>query len=627
MTSTHDGYFSHKFGHLTNIHAFGESATTTSTSFTAALYAMNPSSSSSTSDVYRVPKGLMDFSLGNGFEGIQNRQPTVAMKAKKSISLQTLGYSDISPLMGKRGLNFHIRQHGMGNFTKNSSFDCIDLQSVLAMEWLRQTSLLRFSKLFEVSSPKKLVSKDSVRLKGHSNSQNTLETMPAETLYGMPLSAVCSKTNTGCPLPVFVTGLMDYLVENAAGAEGIFRKNGVKRAIQEIKERCSALSVNDPVPSDLISSSQLNDLADALKQYFRELPECLMTEKVSIMLENSVTDLPEEKHFLALQYCILLLPSEHREALMILLRFLNGIARQSSTNQMTEENLATCLMPSLFCLPLSSIGSTPRISTRSMRRKSTGMPNEKERNAYNAIKQVLTRMIREHNQLQYLPKEMSKEVGYASQWELNYDLKVPTKNGIFDFHAEDSHRPFKRLYTELKKDFFADWNRWTLERIKSDGTQVYSRDLNDAVLHNRRVWDRNVTSFQRIGTCGQNYDVLKVSYQALHQNTEKHAYLGRWWSYSEMVGGVLMCSLIERSIIPVGARSLEPRVNMYKSAFLFTSNSDSITVTYCARIDLRGKTSSWYKKIYGDIIVEQMQSLRLYFLSLYGGNTALETLV
>jgi deleted in liver cancer protein len=98
----------------------------------------------------------------------------------------------------------------------------------------------------------------------------------------------------------------------------------------------------------LLNDSQLNDLADSLKRYFRELPECLFTNRLSKMLENVVVELPPECHFHALHLCVLLLPAENREALFILLKFLKGISRHSGTNQMCAQNLATCWMPSLF---------------------------------------------------------------------------------------------------------------------------------------------------------------------------------------------------------------------------------------------------------------------------------------
>jgi deleted in liver cancer protein len=58
--------------------------------------------------------------------------------------------------------------------------------------------------------------------------------------------------------------------------------------------------------------------------------------------------LPEEVRADAVQAAILLLPDEHREVLFILLEFLSSVSENSMFNQMTANNLAVCLAPSLF---------------------------------------------------------------------------------------------------------------------------------------------------------------------------------------------------------------------------------------------------------------------------------------
>lgn len=49
-----------------------------------------------------------------------------------------------------------------------------------------------------------------------------------------------------------------------------------------------------------------------------------------------------------MQSAVLLLPDEHREVLQHLLEFLHNVAENSEYNQMTANNLAVCLAPSLF---------------------------------------------------------------------------------------------------------------------------------------------------------------------------------------------------------------------------------------------------------------------------------------
>ena len=100
------------------------------------------------------------------------------------------------------------------------------------------------------------------------------------------------------------------------------------------------------------------DVSDILKQYFRSLPECLFTIKLSPLflhindhfssVDKTSMKLNDEHRLRFLQYAILLLPDENRLVLHLLLSFLNDISKYSKTNQMSSTNLATCFAPTLF---------------------------------------------------------------------------------------------------------------------------------------------------------------------------------------------------------------------------------------------------------------------------------------
>lgn len=61
----------------------------------------------------------------------------------------------------------------------------------------------------------------------------------------MPLSVVSSRTIDGSPLPRFIHQILNYILEMSQTVEGIFRKNGVKLKIQDIKAKSSVLNVNE----------------------------------------------------------------------------------------------------------------------------------------------------------------------------------------------------------------------------------------------------------------------------------------------------------------------------------------------------------------------------------------------
>lgn len=75
---------------------------------------------------------------------------------------------------------------------------------------------------------------------------------------------------------------MKILRKVAPRAVGIFRKNGVKTRIKLLKE---AIDANEEFRFQ--KTFTIYDIADMIKLYFRELPECLITNKLSdVVLTN-----------------------------------------------------------------------------------------------------------------------------------------------------------------------------------------------------------------------------------------------------------------------------------------------------------------------------------------------------
>ena len=101
------------------------------------------------------------------------------------------------------------------------------------------------------------------------------------TVFGLPLSTIMQ--HTGQPLPQRIIEAMKFIRKIAPNEIGIFRKNGNKSRINKLKEY---ININEKI---CFNSDELTvfDIADTIKLYFRELPECLITNKLSdILLPN-----------------------------------------------------------------------------------------------------------------------------------------------------------------------------------------------------------------------------------------------------------------------------------------------------------------------------------------------------
>ena len=143
------------------------------------------------------------------------------------------------------------------------------------------TELIRKSndKLIEA-----LKSTDTIENINHNLSNKTSKftcTEKKSIVFSVPLSGIMQ--STGQPLPQKILEAMRFIKKKSQVEVGIFRKNGVKTRINKIKE------LIDKNESINFNSNEYTtfDIADTIKLYFRDLPECLITNKLSdILLSN-----------------------------------------------------------------------------------------------------------------------------------------------------------------------------------------------------------------------------------------------------------------------------------------------------------------------------------------------------
>ena len=128
------------------------------------------------------------------------------------------------------------------------------------------------------------------------------------------------------PLPQSIQYALQYLRRTSLKQQGIFRKSGVKTRINKLRNFCE----QNPDGSDFCEYRENSpyDVADLVKMYLRELPEPLMTMRLSGTFTTIFIDVPPQYRLRALQSAILLLPDENREVLQTLLFFLSDIAAE-----------------------------------------------------------------------------------------------------------------------------------------------------------------------------------------------------------------------------------------------------------------------------------------------------------
>ncbi|NXY55050.1 RHG07 protein, partial [Callaeas wilsoni] len=212
-----------------------------------------------------------------------------------------------------------------------------------------------------------------------------------KNVFGVPL--LLNVQRTSHPLPNGILQALEYLRSHFLDQVGLFRKSGVKSRILSLRE------MNESNPNNVCYEGQSAfDVADMVKQYFRDLPEPIFTSRLCESFLHIYQYVPKDQQFQAVQAAILLLPKENREALKILLFFLRDVVAFVEENQMTPTNIAVCLAPSLF--HLNTLRRDSSSSARSSQRKcSLGKPDQRELNENLAATQGLAHMIMECNRL------------------------------------------------------------------------------------------------------------------------------------------------------------------------------------------------------------------------------------
>lgn len=265
--------------------------------------------------------------------------------------------------------SFRRSSSSTSSVTLNSQPIAIGSLPVGQFALLRKLALLRLTALLErhTSSSKPSWGWDLPKFMRKTKSPDYKD----KSMFGVPLSVTVQRTAEALPKPIL--SALHYLRQSALDQVGLFRKSGVRSRIAKLKELCEAWAWQCSGPSGCsgqdqpvdFSEHQPYDVADMVKQYFRELPEALMTNKLSETFVTIFQVVPVTQRLDALRCALLLLPDEHREALQTFLAFLTDVAALASINQMTPSNLAVCLAPSLFHLPATSASSSSSSSSTS----------------------------------------------------------------------------------------------------------------------------------------------------------------------------------------------------------------------------------------------------------------------
>ncbi|WFC97008.1 Rho-type GTPase activating protein Rga1 [Malassezia brasiliensis] len=156
-------------------------------------------------------------------------------------------------------------------------------------------------------------------------------------------------TPTPMRVPSFVDDVVSAMRQMDVSVEGIFRKNGNVRRLNELVE-----AVDREQDSVNLLEDNPVQLAALLKRFFRELPDALFTTKLHrLYLACEQCDVDDAERHRLLQLVTLLLPKAHRDTMEVLFVFLKWVASFSHVDEETGSrmdlpNLATVMCPNLL---------------------------------------------------------------------------------------------------------------------------------------------------------------------------------------------------------------------------------------------------------------------------------------
>ncbi|KAF5893420.1 rho GTPase-activating protein 7-like isoform X1, partial [Clarias magur] len=467
----------------------------------------------------------------------------------------------------------------------------LDCQSVLQMNLIQKYSLLKLTALLEKHTPTNkhgfswAVPKFMKRMKVRDSKERSV--------FGVPLQVNVQRS--GQPLPQGIQQAMRYLRNHGLDQVGLFRKSGVKSRIQALRQMNESCGTEGGGVS--YEGQSAYDVADMLKQYFRDLPEPLFTSKLSDTFLQIYQFIPVEQRLQAVRAAVCLLPDESRDALHTLLCFLSDVAANVSENQMTCTNLAVCLAPSLFHLNTARRdASSPRVMSR---KNTLGKPDQRDLNENLAATHGLAHMIQECRKLFQIPEELSRcRNSYIEQalipprMEDLLDDSQTYRNLIkqsMDALLKEAKEKFKGYDTcstpeqaELAcKKVHDGWSlrQWKVcVDVPAGADEVLQRTVRE-----QERWDEDLLESRVIETIDNNTDIYRYVRNNMAPNPATDYVVLRSWMTDLPKGAcACVCVSVEHEAAPV----LGVRANVMTSRYLIEpSGPNKSRVTHISRID------------------------------------------
>ncbi|XP_063751648.1 rho GTPase-activating protein 7 isoform X2 [Eleginops maclovinus] len=503
----------------------------------------------------------------------------------------------------------------------------VESQSVSQFLLLQKHSLLKLTALMDKYSP---CSKQGWNWTVPKPQRKTkVMEVKGQRVFGVPLLSTVQQT--GEPLPPSILRALVYLRTECLDQVGLFRKSGVKSRIQYLRE----LVESDPL-GVLYDGQSAFDVADMVKQYFRDLPEPIFTSKLCESFLHIYQYFPKDQQLVAAQAAILLLPDENRVALRTLLFFLRDVVACVEENQMTPTNIAVCLAPSLFHLNTLKREANARSSHR---KYSLGRPDQRDLSENLAATQGLANMITEAQRLFQLPEFWPCQLLSAAG--STEDSLSEEGEGLVTFspsggeqEEQDERRIKLQLNTQQLLKEARERSRGWESRPAPEPVELASKKMDDGcplwmwrgsvevdapqkellhrLLREQQLWEGSLRQASIIQTLSKDAEVYRY---LLHSSglglgswpPQEHLLL-RMWQADPSSGPLYLSSVSTEhpEVLTEGVRA-----HVHSCLYLLEPTGARKTqLTHLCRTDTRGRSQQWHSKVSGHLLASGLLAIR-----------------
>eukprot|EP00026_Physarum_polycephalum_P001565 Phypoly_transcript_01567.p1 GENE.Phypoly_transcript_01567~~Phypoly_transcript_01567.p1 ORF type:complete len:633 (+),score=59.19 Phypoly_transcript_01567:1119-3017(+) len=163
---------------------------------------------------------------------------------------------------------------------------------------------------------------------------------PSRRVFGASLTALLKREKTSsATIPTPLVAMVDAIKKNVH-VEGIFRVSGTVVSLNSLREALEHDKTD-------LKEYDVHTIANALKAFFREMPEPLMTFSAYHDLASIAEDQQLSSRLQALHVVIANLPKLNQNVLQFFIEFLAYVASFSEKNKMNFTNLSIVIGPNL----------------------------------------------------------------------------------------------------------------------------------------------------------------------------------------------------------------------------------------------------------------------------------------